>query len=247
MLNCITADLGRVLKKKSVIIWFVIEILLVIGGAVVIFFLNKAGFEMGFALTINLYFTMATVLIGIPVFLAVFKDDLQARAMQNAIGMGVSRDQVVLARFIEISIIYVISFVILAIVTFAAGIPFSVKMSEYLAAYKDAGIVLLKLICYSAISMIVVFGTMNTSFAQTIFLMLNLGIVSSIIGTLSFIPFLAKHNIKLEYATIDGLIGLANDSSFAAAPLMWVVIIGAFLVLPLILTIMIFRRKELNL
>ncbi len=247
MLSCIFTDLTRVIKKKSVIIWFVIQVLIFVGAAVMIFFVGKAGLELGFSPVMSACFNCATVIIGIPVFLAVFKDDLQSKAMQNTIGMGVSRDQLVLSRFIEIAIIYVVSFVLLFVVSYIVGIPFGIKMPEHLEIAREAGVMLLKMICYCAISMIVVFGTMNTSFAQTIFLLLNFGIVGTIIQGLNLIPFFVEHKINLSYATIDGLLGLAKDKTFAAAPFMWVVIIGVFLVLPLILTIIIFRRKELSL
>ncbi len=239
--------MGRVLKKKGVIIWFVIEILIVIGAAVSIFFMKKFGLDLSFSAVMNACFTMATVIVGIPVFLAVFKDGLQSKSMQNAIGMGASRDSVVIARFIETSIIFVISFVIIFVVVVICGIPYGIKMSEYMTILKDATQMLLSLLCYTSISMIVVFGTMNTSFAQTVFLLLNLGVVASVIQVASLVPFFSEHHINLNYVTIGGLIELTKDKTFAMAPLMWVVIVGAYMVLPLIISIVIFRRKELDL
>lgn len=247
MLNCMMADMARVIKKKSVIIWLAVQILLIIGAAITLFFLKRAGIELVFKGAMSICNTCAMIIIGIPVFLAVFKDDLQSKAMQNTIGMGVSRVQLVFARFLETSIIYIICFLILMAVTFAAGIPFGTTMADYMEIIREACEIVLKMVCYTAISMIVVFGTMNTSFAQSIFMLLNLGIVGTVIQALNMIPFLMEHNIDLTYATIDGVLKLAKSSTFAAAPLMWVVLFGGFLVLPLILTIVIFNKKELAL
>ncbi len=247
MLNYISVDLVRVLKRKSVIIWFCIQVLMMVGGAVGKIFLDKAGFGIDIDSILSVTFSAATIVIGIPVFLAVFKDDLQSKTSQNSIGMGIRRDQIVKGRFIETSILYILIFAILLALAFAIGIPFGLTMPRFLDIAKSTGDTVFHMICYTAISMIVVFGTMNTSFAQTCFLLLNLGIVESIIDAVNLIPFFVKHNINLSYLTINGLEGLAKSKTFAAAPLMWVVIIAAFIILPLIITVAIFNKKELDL
>ncbi len=247
MLNCITTDMTRVLKRKSVIIWFVIELLLIVGGAVGVYFLNKYGFNFTYMDLVSILVTASSVIIGIPVFLAVFKDDLQSKAMQNTIGMGMRRDQLVWARFIETSIIYAILLVILLVVCYAVGIPFGMTWGEFLKLSGTVAEMLFKMICYTAISMIVVFGTLNTSFAQSLYLLLTLGVVEGIINAFSLLPFFIKHNINLSYLTINGVLGLARSKTFALAPLMWVVLVAAFVVLPIIITVMVFRKKELDL
>ena len=97
MFDFIKADILRILKKKSYIITSSIVFISYAATLAVMFVKHMEKFD----LINSMLASMATFLVGIPVFNAVFTDDFNSRSMQTIIGFGTSRRQLVLSRFFE--------------------------------------------------------------------------------------------------------------------------------------------------
>ncbi len=249
MANCIFADMPRVLKKTSVLILTILEVALIIGGVFVIRFLPFIGLNVPLGSILDLASTLFLLFTALPVFLVVFGDDIKSKTMQSAIGYGVSRTKLLIARFLEIILIMIVIMLILIAEMLVITLIFKVPMTgnqSFLNAVKDLGISALESACYIAIAMIAVFWTQSMALAQTLYLCLMFGVVDMLISMTSFIPFLSKHHIDLGKYTVSGLIDTAR-SGVSYAPVMWVVVVAAYIVLPLVISAAVFRRKELSL
>ena len=246
MLNCLTADIRRVLKKKSYIILALVELLLIVGAAVVAFFFHKDGIDTAFSLAVGFALLPLIFLVGVPVFLAVFSDDFKSKAMQTSIGHGISRQEIVICRFLEVTIIIAQALFLYSAVIFGLSIWLDVSRHVFWEQMKILWENGLQLLCYSNIAMIVVFMEQKSTMGLVLFILLSTSVVSGILTLVSQFKIFAEHNIDFSVITVETLINKANDSSFAFAPLMWVALAAGYIVLPIILSILIFRHKELE-
>ena len=80
----------------------------------------------------------------------------------------------------------------------------------------------------------------------SLFILFSVGTVAMALTTISMVPFFAKHNIDLSVLSVEGLMDLARDPSKAWHPLIWVGLVGGYIVLPVWLSVLIFRHKELE-
>ena len=84
MHRCIDADLKRILKKNTFRLMFGIVLVAIIICIIAVFVRDKDK-NAEFQLFLTRVAELNAMLIGIPVFLAIFADDFKSRAMQTAI------------------------------------------------------------------------------------------------------------------------------------------------------------------
>ncbi len=72
---------------------------------------KKYDFDGSYASIVMLYKYAFGVVVGIPVFIGVYADELKAGAMQTCIGRGLSRVKILLSKFID-SVILIVTFYI---------------------------------------------------------------------------------------------------------------------------------------
>ena len=111
MRNCIKADILRVQRKKGLIIMSIIIMLIIAIAGIVARTSGDKGPDR-FFLILSATLGFNTLMLGIPVFNAVLGDDFKSKSMQTAIGHGLSRDKLILARLIEIIVIVIEAYIV---------------------------------------------------------------------------------------------------------------------------------------
>ncbi|MCR5586374.1 MAG: hypothetical protein K6F77_02445, partial [Lachnospiraceae bacterium] len=242
-LNCIAADLRRVLRKKTFIIMLVIVALLNIGAAIPAVLAHGAEESSAkFALIIGALNQFTGIFIGIPVFLAVFSDDFKSRAMQTAIGFGLSRAKLIVCRFLEVVLLIAECYVVLSIVVFVMKIIAGADMNAFTGIMKNLWLTEIEVLCHCSVCMIIVYIMQNAVLALVSFILLMSGFLDGIVMAIEMIPFLKEHNIKpsclfANYSLSEAVSGKAY---------FWPIVFVAYIIVPIIITMIVFRKKELE-
>lgn len=243
MHRCIDADLKRILKKNTFRLMFGIVLVAIIICIIAVFVRDKDK-NAEFQLFLTRVAELNAMLIGIPVFLAIFADDFKSRAMQTAIGFGLSRDRLIICRFIEVVALTFLCNIVFTIVTFimgkAGGIS-SDAINEALRRLWEYGA--LVSIAFSSLCIILVYIMQNATLGLVVYIIASSGVIDSLLALLNNIPVLKEHNIDVSSFLVEPLIDRAIDES---RYYLWVVLAVGYVIIPLIISIMIFRKKELE-
>nr|MCR5623851.1 hypothetical protein [Lachnospiraceae bacterium] len=211
MRNTINADIRRVLRKKSYYLLVSICLALLAIVAVIDILWKKDIFVSVSSYVCQLLFPF---LLGIPVFLAVYGDDFKSRAMQTAIGFGLSRRKLILARYIEVILILIQSYVVVSLFTFLFGAITGSEMKEILKLIETYWYNAIQILCWMSLAMIIVYIMQNTTFALVIFIVLATGLVGTILQGISMVPFFVQHKIDLSVITSGRILQKAFDTHY---------------------------------
>ncbi len=158
MRNCMKADLIRVQKKKSFILMAVITLVILSGAFLLAKFLpGKGGFSSAFSMYMGMGTGTFSLLMGIPVFLAVYSDDFKSKAMQTAIGFGVSRTKLIICRFLEIISLLIECAVVFSVVVMIFGLAGGADWSAIGSVLKSLWLDVYTSLCYCSIAIIIVY------------------------------------------------------------------------------------------
>ncbi len=249
MLNSIKADLLRVQRKKSLIIMTLLTLgLCILFTALIGANVLKGDNSALYTTSLNMILGLNTLLIGIPVFNAVFSDDFKSRSMQVSIGYGVSRTKMILIRFFEFLLTFVEVYIIFTAFVFLLGAAIGVDMDTMVHITERLWRDLLLSMCYCAFAMIFVYFTQNGTLGLVAYILLVTSAFTLVFSGIDMLPILRKHDISIAAITIDGMYSSLFDTSLADAKrFMWgSLLIGCYVILPMILTIQIFKHKELD-
>ena len=249
MKNAITADLIRVQKKKSFIIMLIIELVLIIGIALIAMFVRVTpSKDMDFLSLVSSAAGMGSLIVGLPIFLAVFSDDFRSHAMQTAIGFGLSRSKLIVARFIEVLVLILEATVFMVITELLMGLVAGVSSSTIADTCNASWQYLVPTMSYMAICLMIVYGMRSATFAMVCYIVFTIGVLDRILAGISVaIPFLRDNNIHLNYVLPDTMVGqLAMNPAFDYRWAIWIVVVVVYMLLPIWLATRVFRKKELE-
>ncbi|MBR6228486.1 MAG: hypothetical protein IKQ97_01975 [Eubacterium sp.] len=249
MKNAITADLIRIQKKKSFIILLIIELVLIIGCALITMFVRVTpSKDVDFLSLVSSMAGMSSLIVGLPIFLAVFSDDFRSHAMQTAIGFGLSRSKLIVARYIEVFLLFLEATVFMVITELLMGLAAGVSSSTIVDTCNACWQYLVPTMCYMAICLLIVYSMRSATFAMVCFIIFTVGVLDEILAGISVaIPFLRDNNIHLNYALPDTMVGkLAINPAFDYRWAMWIVVVVVYVLLPIWLATRVFRKKELE-
>ncbi len=260
MKNVILADILRVSKKKSFIIMLILECLLIIFLTVVMLaaieainknpqITEKVPFDpmmTYMSMTVMSIGAVAPLLLGLPIFLAVFSDDFRSHAMQMAIGSGLSRTRLILARFIEVILLTIEVTVFMLISAFISGLiqnmPMDVIMETMWMSLQN----LISMICYLALCLIPVYGMQSTTLAMVMYIIFSVGVPGTVLNAIrSGIPQLK--DIHIEWILPEKLINdVALSGNYSWGWIVWIIVPVVFIIIPVWLATVIFKKKELE-
>ncbi len=242
MIRLIRGDIGRILKKPGFYVLIVIYVLICLSDA---FSDNSADFEdMYFGFEFSYTYLLPFVL-GIPVFLGVYTDELRVGALQTSIGRGIPRRNIVIAKFIDSLIL---AFFICAI-EFVSEIiymrykyfiiPTSLQYVRWMALLLLVYIKVVGAIAFAAIFM---YLTWNAS----------IGLVVELIS-LTFVQIILDNIQKnTSWPVLDiSYIGQAEEACMKLAAkgnfIMPLIMVLIYLTIFIAISILVFSRKELEL
>lgn len=249
MKNSIIADFLRVQKKKSYILMLSVQCVCLILFAIIGLSVDvdTQGVDK-FSFFVSAGLSLSPLMVGIPIFLGVYSDDFRSRAMQTAIGFGLSRDKLILVRFIEILLLLAEAYIAQSIVEIATGYICGVDSSiiwELCGSFWQSAA---STICCMAICMLFVYAMQSATFALVAYILFVLDILSLPIETISnMVPFLSENNVHLSYMFPTQLVSkLAVNEEYNYRWAIWILLLVVYIILPLFLTTRLFRKKELE-
>lgn len=184
MLNYIKADFYRIFRKKSLYTFLVICSL---GFIAINFIISGTGYTMDKYLGLtNVLLSFVPIFIGLYVFNAVYTDDLRSKSLQNAIGFGKKRSEIVVVKLLDA--IFLLSLFTVLILAHVYLIPslFGLKLTPDMMTSLNANVLnaFLKTVGYFAITSIAVFFFQKTSSATTVFILLSTGTIHLLLSLL---------------------------------------------------------------
>lgn len=238
------ADLYRI--RTRIPRYIVLVIMMALMG-LILFFVSKEQtiYQMTDMLTKAI--TYACPLLGLVEYLFVYGDDFKAKTMQIAIGTGVKRRHVVLAKWLEVIILCVIDYVILfAIILFVCllrGIQLDAGPVVDILILLLFGLV--KTTACIGVTMILVFATQGTALGMLLYLAEMTGIVNTIFK----LVFSFKHieKLRLDRFLLTNLENIACSrmivGTFSVGHVLGIIIYFAAFY---IIATHVFKRKELE-
>ena len=293
MKRLVLTDLRRAQKKKAFIICMSVVVLLMI--AVLIFAIVKpadsmavaeahetSGKATAFLNNISIAFGMISLIIGIPIFSTVFSDDFKSRTMQTAIGRGISRRRLILARLYEVIALIIESHMIFTVIAIIIGFALGGTVGGIGTMVGKLWFDSLLILSDIAIAMLILYLSQNPTGGLVMFILLAADAFRLILTLADMIPFLKDNGIKLSNALPSGVHSIAKNYLFGYIPslsdvsdigteieegsteaiqkildgtinvdygkafLYTAILVGVFIVLPVFLSQVVFRKKELE-
>ncbi len=248
MRRLIWGDFRRILGKKSVGIIFILCLLFIVGRVNLLYAAyDKSPFAAVKYLIQSL--PMVSTIIILVIFNAVYADDFKSMSFVTAIGRGIPRAKVVIAKLIVIAIlmtvIYTVMTVLLNVLVMVPSGGFNHTLTVawyttiYVAVYKSYG--------YIALASLVLYLTNNIPLGSVVLVLLHI-VMEFSTQVLKLIKFLNPlHLDRLNYA------GLADNAAadfmmgaYVAGILKLLFGLGVYLTIVIIATNVLFEKKELE-
>ncbi len=189
-----------------------------------------------------------SLIIGVVELFFIFGDDLKAKAMQAAIGAGLSRTELVMGKFVEVVLLSLLDVILYALFILAFGALFQAGLLPMqlreLSVYFF--IEWLKVVGYMSLTMTLLFYKRSLGLA----LVLYLALYAKVLHTLARLPLSAKAIDGLHLsrytltATIDTLQTYMIGGLSGVGPLL---IVLAYCGLGCLIALLLFRKRELEL
>ncbi len=248
MRRLIRADIRRILKKRSVIIFFILMLLylclMVIGS-----FLAYEKDPLVSVKDLMGRMRMPELVLGLVILFGVYADDFRSMSCTCVIGRGLTRSKLVLAKLLDTVILTALMYGIITLVLTAGlkfvGCSFTPRLSR--AFYMTILMTVYKTVGYIALSSMILYITNNIPITTISLLLLYIVVpLSAMLFSLNK-QVKALHIERLHYA------GLADnafsDFLFGSVGLgIGKLLLGLLVYLGLVLfvTVKIFDRKELE-
>ena len=248
MRRLIRADIRRILKKRSVIVLFLLALFYLCSTVVG----SYVAYEQGSIVAVKSLMRRMTIpelMLGLVILFGVYADDFRSMSYSCVIGRGLTRSKLVLAKLLDTVILTVIMYGIITLVLMAGlravDCSFTPRLSR--AFYLTILITIYKAVGYIALSSVILYVTDNIPLRTISLLLLYIVVPFSTLLFSLNAQVKALHIERLHYA------GLADnafsDFLFGSAGMgIGKLLLGLLVYLGLVLfvTVKIFDKKELE-
>ena len=244
MINYIKADFNRIGKR---IPRYIVLVLALAALAFIMIKLADGETVYGIVDILNKAVPFICPVFGIIEFFFVYADDLKAKTMQIAIGRGVSRDRVVMSKWIEHALLCLADLTVLLleimICSAIKGAVFSGEPAADVVILMVFGLV--KTVGAMGMAMILVFVTENVVLGIITCILASLGIIGAIVGII--ITLGPLENLHLDKYLFTNLITTAQSrmivGTFSVGHILGIVL---YLAVFYFAAVLLFKRKELE-
>ena len=248
MTNYIRADLRRIFQKQS----FLWAFGAFVGCFVLLVFIyfNPSFTAETYVSKMTSFMSFFPLVVGLPTFLSVYADDFRCRSMQVAIGYGMPRWRIILAKLLESAVLLLATAAVMAALITVAPLllglaPASQQMTSLALT---AGAELLRALGYGAICAVAVFLTQNATVGTILYVLLSSKSAYIVANMLLGQDFLINTVGDLaKYLFTAMLYSCKADLVQGGQP--FICLIAALLiyvVLPTVVSVVGFRKKELE-
>lgn len=249
MRNYILADLKRILRRTPH--WAVILLLDVVLGGMVLYTYMTNWNTVFYLLYGELFLQVMPLVVGLLDLSVVYGDDFKAKTMQVAIGSGLSRTRVILAKLTEMAVIlfldlleFVVVFLVLGLIL-GAGI----RGDLVLELFQVMLISVLAGTAYTSLTMILIFFRQGVGLGNFLYLVLNTGLITYILSFFLDIEAVDRvlgrfHLLNytltmlLEAVRSRSMLGTFDFKSFLG--------IALYIAIGIVLTSALFKKRELE-
>lgn len=237
MISYIKAETYRFTRKKSFLLLLAI---FAVGYGVITFLQrgNIADFQFFNMMLIDL----SPMLIGIAIFVMVYTDDISAHSIQIPIGYGLPRWKIVIAKMIEVLMVYVGVIIYTLLLAFIVDKVYGANQNftEFL---RPIGISILSTMLYASIASFFALVVQKGSTAIITFILLISGMLESLLQLVLRVGFIYK---LIPTATDYLPTQLIQNLRFDGWELQPVSILALYIVIACALTIVFFNKAELD-
>lgn len=240
----ILADIKRIYKKVSHWVWFGIMLLYVISCTVGANIVSAADIVDD----LKMSFTYAAVPFGVLALFYVYGDDFKAKTSQIAIGIGISRRKVVIAKWLESVLLMALDSVAMIVVTIIINLIFGSFHPSFVGWMQVLGVVLVALIqtgAYMSIIMIITYAARGTAVSLLIYVLVSCGWINKGINYLGFFNW--ARALHIPQMTMTNLATICRSRMILGnfAPLQWIGLI-IYIAIGIFVSVVIFERQELE-
>lgn len=183
MLNYIHAELVRIRSKKSIYLYF----LICFAFYAFTLFMRSSSLTDTSVLreAVDFLSTILPIFAGTILFSVIYNDDLTAKTLPQVVGFGLPRHMIILAKFIILLIVTLITFIIGYLLYNALFFALGFNSIEHaLNVIPILVTPFLMIIAYSLIASVVVYGTQRATMSIVAFLVFATGLVPSLLSML---------------------------------------------------------------
>ena len=248
MTNYIVADLRRIFRKRS----FLWAFGAFVGCFVLLVFIyfNPSFTAETYVSKMTSFMSFFPLVVGLPTFLSVYADDFRCRSMQVAIGYGMPRWRIILAKLLESAVLLLATATVMAaLITVAPLLLGLAPASQQMASLMlTAAAEFLRALGYVAISAVAVFLTQNATGGTILYVLLSSKSVYIILTMLLGQDFLLGTVGNLtEYLYTALLYTCKTGLMQGGQPLICLIVaLLVYVALPTAISIVGFRKKELE-
>ncbi|MDO4733429.1 MAG: hypothetical protein Q4B50_07965 [Bacillota bacterium] len=251
MMNYILADYRRILLRIPRLIFVgLFEIVL---AFIVLHKWSGAGANyssVDFISSMDVWlFTLGPIILGVVTLVNVFSDDFKSKTMQVAIGVGVTRFQVVAGKLIQSFLIFltdiVLTCVLVTVLSMIVGVQLVPQQIYHL--FVEFLYFLLWNTCWIGIVSILVFKLQGMLLPMLLYIFLNFSVVESLFRWITRSGPELLSRLHLERYTLEYLLELFRSNLLMERFNIGAVIgILIYLGLSLYATYLVFRKQELD-
>lgn len=249
MRNYIRADVKRILQRSS----HLFSMLLLFALYTLILYLTNRGSQVTSVTLVASacnYLDWLLVFFGLFEMIAVFSEDFKVKTMQVAIGLGVSRNKVVVCKLLETIILLVLDCIVIVLLTLAIGTVLGVSIAPAILMDVVIALVVKGILAQAAVSsltMIVMFVTQSTILSIFVYMLLGLGVVNLVLSLLPMFGVTMLESLNLNRLTLSYQVGAfytrAILGSFDAAAFL---VVAVYTVIGIFCTCKLFGKRELD-
>lgn len=249
MRNYIRADVKRILQRSS----HLFSMLLLFALYVIVLYLPNRGMQVTSVTLIASACSMLdwlAVFFGLFEMLAVFSEDFKVKTMQVAIGLGVTRNKVVICKLLETIILLFLDCIVILLLTLATGSALGASIAP--VVMKDLVLALLvKVILAQAVvvslTMIVMFMIQSTILSLFVYILIGMGTIYLLLSILPMFGLTWLENLNLGRLTLSYHVG-AFYSRLALGTFDFIsfLVIVLYLAIGVFATCKLFQKSELD-
>ena len=249
MRNYIRADVKRILQRSSHLFSMLLVFIIYVCA---VYFPNRSMQTTSVTLVTSACSVLDWVVIFVGLFemIAVFSEDFKVKTMQVAIGLGVSRNKVVLCKLLEVAVLLVLDCIAITLITMGIGavmgaaIPFMVLQDLILTLLVKC--LLAQVACVS-LTMIVLFVTQSSILSIFVYTLISMGIVNLVLSMMPMFGMTALENLNLNRLTLSHLVGAFNtDILLGTFDIVSFIGIAIYIAAGIFATCKLFGKRELD-
>ncbi len=247
MLNYVHADLSLIFRRVQ----RYLTVALMLAAELIYFaFIQKTlnWNSVNFVSTLSMALSVMPVLMGLFEMSFVFSEDFRAKTMQVAIGCGISRRQVVLAKLLEFSVLLLTDILAMLLLAFGFGFVSGIRLlpEQLLEIFCWGFCEWLSSVVLASMTMILLFRFQKAGMSLLLYLVLGIDPIHMILDFLAMSNSLAARlNLsRFSYGALNDLFRsrlILSQFDILSFIGIMIYIIGAYA-----LTCLLFRKQELE-